>query len=137
MLITFAFLISVFVVMLCNAENRLQPLRVLVLVEPTPFTYISGYSNRFKEMLDHMKDAGHEVHVLTPDDTVNPPTEYQGYPITTLNGFRFFLYNHISLSLDFEGQTSKAISSFKPDIIHVSSPGMLVFPAIYYARKHR
>lgn len=27
------------------------PLKVALLVEPTPFTHISGYSNRFREML--------------------------------------------------------------------------------------
>ena len=29
--------------------------KVALLVEPTPFTHISGYSNRFKEMLRHLK----------------------------------------------------------------------------------
>lgn len=27
------------------------PVKVALLVEPTPFTHISGYSNRFREML--------------------------------------------------------------------------------------
>lgn len=137
MSLSFTLLIT-FVLILCYAEidQRSRPLRILVLVEPTPFTYISGYSNRFKEMLYHMKNAGNLVHILTPDDSVNPPKEYLGYPITTLSGFRFYFYNHISLSLDFEGQTGKAIESFKPDLIHVSSPGTLVFPAVYNARKH-
>lgn len=27
------------------------PMKVALLVEPTPFTHVSGYSNRFREML--------------------------------------------------------------------------------------
>ena len=32
--------------------------RVSLLVEPTPFTHVSGYSNRFKEMLRFLKEGG-------------------------------------------------------------------------------
>ena len=31
--------------------------KVSLLVEPTPFTHVSGYSNRFKEMLRFLKDG--------------------------------------------------------------------------------
>ena len=120
-----------------HLKSSSSPLRILLLVEPTPFTYVSGYSNRFKEMLQHIKKAGNIVHILTPDDSANPPTHYEGFPITTLTGFRFFLYNHICLSLDLQGKTGEVIKSFAPDIIHVSSPGTLVFPAIYNARKYK
>jgi hypothetical protein len=37
------------------------PYKVLLLVEPTPFNYISGYANRFKEMLFWLKAAGDSV----------------------------------------------------------------------------
>jgi sulfoquinovosyltransferase len=111
--------------------------RVLLVVEPTPFTYISGYANRFKEMLKHLKDAGDEVHILTPDDSENPPTEYLGFPITTLSGYRLWFYNHITLSIDYDGRINSVIESFKPDVIHISTPGTVVFPTIYYAYKHK
>ena len=44
--------------------NLYPPRRVALLVEPTPFTHISGYSNRFKEMLRFLVAAGDEVHRL-------------------------------------------------------------------------
>lgn len=53
-----------------------KPLKVLLLVEPTPFTYISGYANRFKEMLTYLKEAGDDVHILTPDETIDPPSSF-------------------------------------------------------------
>jgi hypothetical protein len=114
-----------------------EPLRILLIVEPTPFGYTSGYSNRFKEMLQNIKDCGDEVHILTPDDSPNPPTEFMGYPITTLGGYRLIFYDHVMLSIDFDGIIEKTIKEFHPDVIHVSTPGTLVLPTIYYARKYR
>jgi sulfoquinovosyltransferase len=112
------------------------PLKIALLVEPTPFNYISGYANRFKEMLTYLKKAGDEVHILTPDDSENPPTEFLGFPIRSVKGFRFPLYKQVSLSIDSRGETGKILAELKPDLIHVTTPGMLVLPAIYYAYKH-
>jgi hypothetical protein len=39
------------------------PLNVGLMVEPTPFTHVSGYSNRYKEMLTYLKKAGDKVCV--------------------------------------------------------------------------
>ena len=49
------------------------PMRAQLIVEPTPFTHVSGYANRFKEYLRYQKKAGAEVSVITPDDS---PIEY-------------------------------------------------------------
>ena len=35
--------------------------KVALLVEPTPFTHVSGYANRFKEMLKHLENVGDEA----------------------------------------------------------------------------
>jgi hypothetical protein len=59
------------------------PLKILLLVEPTPFNYVSGYANRFKEMLKFLHKAGDKVEVLTPDKDPNPPKDFMGFPITT------------------------------------------------------
>jgi sulfoquinovosyltransferase len=112
------------------------PLKILLVVEPTPFGYTSGYSNRFKEMLSNIRDCGDEVYIITPDDSSNPPSEYLGFPITTVGGYRLVFYDHVMLSIDLDGQIEKAIKEFEPDVIHVSTPGTLLFPAVYYARKH-
>jgi hypothetical protein len=37
------------------------PLKVGLIVEPTPFTHVSGYSNRYKEMLTYLKKADDEA----------------------------------------------------------------------------
>lgn len=110
------------------------PMKVLLLVEPTPFNYVSGYANRFKEMLGYMRQAGDEVQVITPDSDPNPPQEYMGFPITSPKGFKLPIYKKVTLTLDFLGNIPKMIRSFKPNVVHVSSPSAILFPAIFWAR---
>jgi sulfoquinovosyltransferase len=126
-----------------NAGGGRAPLeklsrKVCLMVEPTPFTHVSGYANRFKEMLKFLKKAGDQVDILTVDSKTpskDLPTEYQGYPVRHTQGFTFPLYNHISLTIDLpEMKGAEIIERFKPDIIHVTSPGFLLFAAIFYAR---
>lgn len=108
------------------------------MVEPTPFTHVSGYANRFKEMLKFLAKAGDEVDILTTD-AMTPakdlPKEHYGYPIRHTQGFTFPLYNQISLTVDLpEMKGARIMETFKPDLIHVTSPGFLLFAALFYAR---
>ena len=96
------------------------------MVEPTPFTHVSGYANRFKEMLKFMKKAGDDVSILTVDSKTPAkqlPKKFLGFPIRHTQGFTFPLYNQISLSLDLpEMKGAQIIDKLKPDLIHVTSP---------------
>jgi hypothetical protein len=119
---------------LCRNPAR----KVCLMVEPTPFTQVSGYANRFQEMLTFMSKAGDDVDTLTVDNqtpAMDLPTHYLGYPIRHTHGFTFPLYNQISLSLDLpEMKGARMIETFQPDLIHVTSPGFLLLAAIFYAR---
>lgn len=53
--------------------------QISIMVEPTPFTHVSGYSNRYMEMLDYLKKADDSVSIMTTDDSKSPPTDYKGY----------------------------------------------------------
>lgn len=112
--------------------------KICLMVEPTPFTHVSGYANRFKEMLKFLKKAGDDVDILTVDSKTpahDLPKEYQGYSVSHTQGFTFPLYNHISLTIDLpEMKGAQMIERSKPDIIHVTSPGFLLFAAMFYAR---
>ncbi|CAM9781594.1 unnamed protein product [Ectocarpus sp. 12 AP-2014] len=76
------------------------PMKVALLVEPSPFTHISGYSNRFREMLKFLSKAGDEVEILTTDDKDDRPESHLNFPITTTSGFRFILYNQACATLN-------------------------------------
>jgi len=112
--------------------------RVALLVEPTPFTHVSGYANRFQEMLKHLENAGDDVVVATPDDVPEAPSAFGAFPVTTLAGFRFRpWYPQICLSFDFGRQALEMIRRHKPDIVHASSPGFLTVAATQYARSEK
>ncbi|CAM9520342.1 unnamed protein product, partial [Chrysoparadoxa australica] len=113
------------------------PKKVALFIEPTPFTHISGYSNRFREMLKFMKKAGDDVRIITTDDVEDAPTDHLGFPISTTAGFRFPLYNHIVLTFDHEMRGWGLMEKMKPDLLHVTSPGFICLAALLYARVFR
>lgn len=112
-----------------------QPMNIGLLVEPTPFSHVSGYSNRFKEMLKYLNKAGDKVEIVTVDDLQEPDEKFGSYPINNIKGFRFPLYDEISLTFDAKQRLVwKTMSRFRPDIIHCTSPGFIVFAAIFTAK---
>ena len=117
-------------------EATVPKRKVALLVEPTPFTHVSGYANRFQEMLKHLERSGDEVRVATPDDVADAPASFGAFPVTTLPGFRFRpWYPEICLSMDLTGAALEMIRDLDPDVVHASSPGFLAVAAASYARK--
>jgi hypothetical protein len=108
--------------------------KVALLVEPTPFTHVSGYSNRFKEMLRFLKEGGDEPEVITPDDTPERPNSFLGMPITYVPGFRLFLYKQVQLTCDLGLRAWRRLRERRPNLIHAVMPGIFALPAIVYAR---
>jgi len=47
------------------------PKRIAILVEPSPFTYVSGYKNRFCNTIKYLVEAGCEVMVVTTGKSHN------------------------------------------------------------------
>ena len=147
------------------ADDDLKvPTRVQLIVEPTPFTHVSGYANRFKEYLKYQKKAGCDVSIITPDDTPEAPSSFLDFPITTVRGFRFILYPVISMAWGFapsEGWrrglwrrlgpvswfkrrknkrdyfscVAEVVDDFNPEIVHVTSPGFIAGMSTYIARE--
>eukprot|EP00804_Cyclotella_cryptica_P023168 CCRYP_000371-RA/>CCRYP_000371-RA protein AED:0.05 eAED:0.05 QI:348/1/1/1/1/1/3/259/490 len=117
------------------------PRSIALLIEPTPFTHISGYANRFNELLRYLSKAGDTVDILTVDSKTPKeelPKQVFGYDIEHTQGFVFPLYNHISLSLDLpEMRGAKMMERRRPDLIHVTSPGFMLFAGLFYARVMR
>ncbi|PXF46721.1 Sulfoquinovosyl transferase SQD2 [Gracilariopsis chorda] len=118
--------------------NNLQltatpPRKIALLVEPSPFTHTSGYSNRFKNLILQLRQAGDDVLVVVPDNDPNAPTEFAGATIVNVPGFRFPLYRRITLTLGLRG-VYRALKQFDPDVIHLTTPGFLIFSTLLYAR---
>lgn len=113
--------------------NATPSRRVALLIEPSPFTHTSGYSNRFKKLIQYLQKAGDQVLVIVPDDSLHAPTQYAGARIVTISGFRFPLYRRIMLTFGLRGVYS-ALRDFDPDVIHVTTPGFFIWSALLYAR---
>ena len=110
------------------------PRKVALLVEPTPFTHVSGYSNRFKEMLKFLKKGGDDAEVITPDDSPDRPSHFLGCPITYVPGFRLIFYKQVQLTLDFGLRAWRRLRDRRPNLIHAVAPGFFVLPGILYAK---
>jgi len=110
--------------------KRVKARKIAMMIEPTPFTHVSGYSNRFKELLRYLAKAGDNVEIVTTESEarikskhIELPSEIHGYPIHHTQGFIFPLYNHIALTFDLpEMVGAQVIERLKPDLIHVTSP---------------
>ncbi|GAB5371783.1 hypothetical protein AAMO2058_001609500 [Amorphochlora amoebiformis] len=115
-----------------------DPMNIGLFVEPSPFTHVCGYSNRFKEMLKYLDKAGDNVNVLTTDSNSNPPVKFMEFPITTTSGFVFPMYPEITLSMDLlQRKGWRLLQKFRPDVLHVTAPGFLCLTTIAYAKAFR
>ena len=92
-------------------------------------------------MLRYLSKAGDHVDILTVDAKTPKdqlPNECFGYNIEHTQGFVFPLYDHISLTLDLpEMKGAKMMERKRPDLIHVTSPGFMLFAGLFYARVMR
>eukprot|EP00898_Chlorokybus_atmophyticus_P001423 jgi/Chlat1/2281/Chrsp17S02582 len=108
--------------------------KVVILVEPSPFSHVSGMKNRFQCLIRELRNAGDEVLVVTPDP--NPPKEFFGARVMRVMGFvaPFYRVPTFLLSLGLSVRVFWTLLSNRPDILHVSSPGFIVFAGILYAK---
>ena len=88
-----------------------------------------------------MSKAGDNVDILTVDAKTPKdqlPQQSFGYDIEHTQGFVFPLYDHISLTFDLpEMKGAKMMERKRPDLIHVTSPGFMLFAGLFYARVMR
>ncbi|KAF5737224.1 hypothetical protein HS088_TW13G00103 [Tripterygium wilfordii] len=115
-------------------ENEIvsRPRRIALFVEPSPFSYVSGYKNRFQNFIRYLREMGDEVMVVTTHEGV--PQEFYGAKIIGSRSFPCPWYQKVPLSLALSPRIISEVSRFKPDIIHASSPGIMVFGALAIAK---
>ncbi|KAL3696185.1 hypothetical protein R1sor_010261 [Riccia sorocarpa] len=109
-----------------------QPRRIALFVEPSPFAYICGYKNRFQNFIRYLREMGDEVLIVTTHEGV--PQEFCGAKVVGSWSFRCPLYAGLPLSLALSPRIYNEVANFKPDIIHASSPGVMVFGALFIAK---
>ncbi|KAJ7950171.1 sulfoquinovosyl transferase SQD2 [Quillaja saponaria] len=117
---------------LLDLETNSKPRRIALFVEPSPFAYVSGYKNRFQNFIRYLREMGDEVLVVTTHKGV--PEEFYGAKLIGSRSFPFPWYKKVPLSLALSPRIISEVARFKPDIIHASSPGIMVFGALIIAK---
>ncbi|KAL6528622.1 Sulfoquinovosyl transferase sqd2 [Orobanche minor] len=135
---------------LLESQMNPGPRRIALFIEPSPFSYVSGYKNRFQNFIKYLREMGDEVMVITTDEGVpqefygalligsrrriKPSDEYLDLMKECLGSFPCPYYGKVPLSLAFSPRIVSAVAKFKPHIIHASSPGIMVFGALAIAK---
>ncbi|KAJ7562219.1 hypothetical protein O6H91_03G059600 [Diphasiastrum complanatum] len=109
-----------------------KPRRIALFVEPSPFAYVCGYKNRFQNFIRYLREMGDEVLIVTTHKGL--PRDFYGAKIIGSWSFPCPWYRILPLSLALSPRIIREISCFKPDIIHASSPGVMVFGALIIAK---
>ena len=114
---------------------------IKVIVEPSPLTYMSGYANRFRELFRYLKEVGDSVEIITTECVVKDdkllPKSHLGFPIIYTAGFRLPNYPIMSISCDYwllSWKIPRRLIRRRPDLIHVTSPGMFIMWTALWAR---
>lgn len=117
-----------------NLDFHSSPkMRIAMFIEPTPFTHVSGYSTRFKNLIHQLKRAGDEILVIVPDNKEDAPVEFEGVTIRNTSGFKFPLYEEVTLTFGLRNIYG-ILKDFRPDVLHATTPGMSTPALIVYAR---
>lgn len=119
---------------LTQSLTATPPIKLALLVEPTPFGYVSGYKNRFEEMLKYLKKAGDKVSILTADKVPDTAArEFLGYPIAVNRGWELAVYPLVTVTFDFAMQSPGLIEDLRPEVLHASSPSAIMYPAVLWS----
>lgn len=107
--------------------------RVLVMVEPSPFTYVSGYKNRFQALIRYLVEAGDDVLVVTTGPM--SPKEFAGATVLEGATFQNAFSKVVPESYGVDLKIWRAVQEFQPDIIHASSPSAICMGGAIYSQK--
>eukprot|EP00884_Botryococcus_braunii_P001798 jgi/Botrbrau1/11619/Bobra.0209s0010.1 len=115
----------------CEENNKK---RIAIFVEPSPFSHVSGMKIRFSNLIKGLRELGDDVMVFTP--CVSPPKTFHGAKVIKVLGFALPFYKSptLLLSLGLSLRVLWYLIAQRPDVIHVSSPGCMVFAVILYAK---
>jgi sulfoquinovosyltransferase len=86
-------------------------------------------------LLRHLAD-GHDTVELVTVEVVDgdPPRRWLGFPVHYTRGVPLPHYPLMSISTDYTLKAFRVIARMRPDILHVTSPGFMIFGALFCSR---
>ncbi|CAJ1923976.1 unnamed protein product [Cylindrotheca closterium] len=113
-------------------------LKTAILTEPSPIgSCICGQSKRIKflteYLVNHTQDS---VTLITADvyDKIRPAVWRDKVQVKYTFGMPLPSYKQISILLDWTSKALRELLRMQPDLIHVTTPGPLLFPSILASR---
>lgn len=101
---------------------------------------MSGYANRFQALFQHLHAQRNTFEVVTVDVHTSKhdlPKSHLGNNVHHTMAMGVPFYEQLGLSVDLRLVIMRVIRRMRPDILHVSSPGFLIFAGIFYSRLFR
>jgi len=112
-------------------------LKIAILTEPSPIgSYVCGQSKRILFLMEHLvEDTTDDITLITAEvhDKDRPAVWGRAHVHYTF-GMPLPSYNQISISLDWSLKALRELLNFSPDLIHVTTPGPLLFPSVIASR---
>ncbi|RID54076.1 hypothetical protein BRARA_G01428 [Brassica rapa] len=90
-----------------------------------------GYKNRFQNFIRYFPEMGDGIEEIESEGV---PEEFYGAKVIGSRSFPCPWYQKVPLLLALSPRIISEIARFKPDIIHASSPGIVVFGALAIAK---
>jgi phosphatidylinositol alpha 1,6-mannosyltransferase len=103
-------------------------MRVAVVTESFLPT-LNGVTTSVRQVLHHLRDAGHEAMVIVP--AARAPREYAGFPVHQVPAIA---YRRFPVALP-SPLVQRLIADFAPDVLHAASPFLLGAQAIAAANR--
>ncbi len=97
-----------------------SPLRIGLFTE-TFLPKVDGVVNILQLVLRHLAAKGHHALLFAP---AGGPTEFAGFPVIPVNGVTVPYYSELKLNYPMR-DTFRALSRFRPDLVHTLHPFVL------------
>ncbi len=111
-----------------ETSESTRPLRIALFAD-TFLPRFDGSIRRVCQTIFHLREFGHEVLVIAPDGGI---TDFEGARIHGVPGFPFPLYREVKVAIP-RPSIGRALTAFRPDLIHAINPASLGASAFYYA----
>eukprot|EP00451_Oxyrrhis_marina_P020688 CAMPEP_0204348216 /NCGR_PEP_ID=MMETSP0469-20131031/28551_1 /ASSEMBLY_ACC=CAM_ASM_000384 /TAXON_ID=2969 /ORGANISM="Oxyrrhis marina" /LENGTH=444 /DNA_ID=CAMNT_0051334147 /DNA_START=29 /DNA_END=1363 /DNA_ORIENTATION=+ len=125
------------------------PTRVGFLLEPSPFTHLSGYTNRFESLTDYLLSAnvkmvcGVPQHLPLKDALREVKLKNGTVPLVPVKGYQrlwfwFFYKPYDAITWRLHSMVTPSVGAAFADLdiqlIHSTSPGFSFFGALFWSR---
>lgn len=108
-----------------------RPLRIALITE-TFLPKIDGIVTRLCHTIRHLRGLGHQLLIVAPRGV----EQFEGVPVHGVPGFAFPMYPDLKLAVP-RPSISRALTDFRPDIVHAVNPAMLGVSGFFYTASHQ